>query len=222
MLEAESNKAFLSFLSEIIDDFYTPLRNAVNKLALADCILSMATVASQEGYVKPVFTSDDTIEIIDGRHPMAEVLRTDPYVPNSVYVGGGSSRTKMITGPNMGGKSSTVRMVALIGLMAQVGSYVPAASVKMGLLDAILTRMGGMWICFGDSSALEAQPRYGLLASDELARGRSTFMVEMSETSDILQAASSRSLVILDELGRGTSTFDGVCLSYNQHSWKFN
>ena len=145
-LEAESNKAYLTFLTEIVDKYYTPLRNAVNRLATADCLLSLATVASQEDYVKPIFTSEDVIEITDGRHPMVEVLRTDPFVPNSIYIGGESSRAKIITGPNMGGKSSTVRMVALVALMAQVGSYVPAASAKLGLLDAILTRMGGTYL----------------------------------------------------------------------------
>lgn len=143
-LGAESNKAFLEFLTEIIDKFYITFRNSVNKLAIADCLLSLATTASQEGYVKPVFITEDVIEIIDGRHPMVEVLRTDPFVPNSIYIGGDHSKTKVITGPNMGGKSSTVRMVALIALMAQIGSYVPAVSVKMGLVDAILTRMGGL------------------------------------------------------------------------------
>lgn len=142
-LEAEANKAFLAFLAEIMENHYVVLRNVVNNLAIADCLISLAQVASQDDYSKPVFVDNDVLEIKQGRHPMVEVLRSDPFVPNDIYLGEGQSNTKIITGPNMGGKSSAVRMVALIALMAQVGSYVPAASVKMGLLDAILTRMGG-------------------------------------------------------------------------------
>ncbi|KAF8162946.1 muts domain V-domain-containing protein [Crassisporium funariophilum] len=191
-MEAESTKAFKSFLADISQNYYAVLRNAVQKLAAADCLLSFAQVALQENYVRPEFTDDDALEIVNGRHPMIEALRSDPYVPNSIQLGNGAARSKVITGPNMGGKSSCVRMIALIALMAQIGSYVPADSLKMGLLDSILTRMG---------------------ASDDLARGRSTFMVEMSETSEILHTATKKSLVILDELGRGTSTFDGMAIA---------
>ncbi|KAF8959081.1 DNA mismatch repair protein MSH3 [Flammula alnicola] len=191
-LAAEAEKAYRSFLAEITEKYYGVLRDAVNKLATADCLLSLAQVALQENYVRPEFTEDDTLEIVDGRHPMIEAYSENPYISNSIQMGGGEARNKIITGPNMGGKSSCVRMIALISLMAQIGSYVPATSVKMGLLDSILTRMG---------------------ASDDLARGRSTFMVEMSETSEILQTATNRSLVILDELGRGTSTFDGMAIA---------
>ncbi|KAH7922832.1 hypothetical protein BV22DRAFT_1113691 [Leucogyrophana mollusca] len=191
-LTAEANNAFASFLDQVAQNHYSMMRDAVNKLAAADCLLSFAHVALQEGYVRPEFTEEDTLEIVQGRHPMVEALRSDPFVPNSVEIGGNAPRSTIITGPNMGGKSSAVRMIALIAIMAQVGSYVPAESVKLGILDSILTRMG---------------------ASDELARGRSTFMVEMSETSDILQTATKRSLVILDELGRGTSTADGMSIA---------
>ncbi|KAI0648249.1 muts domain V-domain-containing protein [Trametes meyenii] len=201
-LAAEAHKAFLSFLAEITDKYYALLRDAVNKLAVADCLFSLAQVAAQEGYCRPEFveSSDgeaasgagDILEIVEGRHPMIEALRTDPFVPNSLIMGGHETRHKIITGPNMGGKSSAVRMTALCTIMAQVGSYVPAKSMKLSLLDGVLTRMG---------------------ASDELARGRSTFMVEMQETSDILQMATSKTLVVLDELGRGTSTFDGMAIA---------
>jgi DNA mismatch repair protein MSH3 len=119
------------------------MRNAVNKLAIADCLLSFALVALQDDYVKPEFTGDDALEIEEGRHPMVEVIRTDPFVPNTVQMGNGHPRSKVITGPNMGGKSSSVRMIALIAVMAQIGSYVPAKSVRLGMLDGILTRMGG-------------------------------------------------------------------------------
>ncbi|KAF5324788.1 hypothetical protein D9611_004290 [Ephemerocybe angulata] len=191
-LQAVAAAAFKSFLEVIAAKHYNVLREAVNRLAVADCLLSLAQVALQENYVKPEFVDDDVLEIEEGRHPMVEVLRSDPYIPNSVQMGAGSPRSKIITGPNMGGKSSCVRMIALIVIMAQIGSYVPAASVRMKLIDSVLTRMG---------------------ASDDIVRGRSTFMVEMSETSEILATASKDSLVILDELGRGTSTFDGMAIA---------
>ncbi|KAI0637370.1 muts domain V-domain-containing protein [Trametes polyzona] len=197
-LAAEAHRAFLSFLAEITDKHYALLRDAVNKLAVADCLFSLAQVAAQEGYARPEFVethdgdAEDVLEIVEGRHPMIEALRTDPFVPNSLKIGGGETRHRIITGPNMGGKSSAVRMTALCAIMAQIGSYVPAKSMKLSLLDGVLTRMG---------------------ASDELSRGRSTFMVEMQETSDILHMATSKTLVVLDELGRGTSTFDGMAIA---------
>ncbi|KAF8843625.1 hypothetical protein BDN67DRAFT_964104 [Paxillus ammoniavirescens] len=191
-LAAEANKAYTTFLDEIIQSHYSLLRDAINKLAVADCLLSLAHVALQDGYVRPEFTDEDVLDVIDGRHPMVEALRSDPFVPNSLSLGGDSPRSVIITGPNMGGKSSAVRMVALIAIMAQIGSYVPAKAARIGMCDGIITRMG---------------------ASDELARGRSTFMVEMTETNEILKTASSKSLVILDELGRGTSTADGMAIA---------
>ncbi|KAJ8078692.1 Mismatch repair protein msh3 [Marasmius tenuissimus] len=191
-LQAECNRAFRTFLSEI-SEHYGVLRNAINKLALSDCLFSLAQVALKPNYTRPSFADIDELEIVDGRHPMVELIRLDPFIPNTIHMGtGGNPRSKIITGPNMGGKSSLVRMVALIAIMAQIGSYVPASSARLSMLDAILTRMG---------------------AYDDLIRGRSTFMVEMSETSDILRGATSRSLVILDELGRGTSTFDGMAVA---------
>ena len=236
-LAMEANKAFLSFLSEITEKHYALLRDAVNKLAVADCLLSLAQVAQREGYCRPEFVErrdgeEDVLEIVKGRHPMIEVLRTDPFVPNSVQMGGGGSRHKIITGPNMGGKSSAVRMTALCAIvsgilanfvrwllmifldlqMAQVGSYVPAESMRLSLLDGVLTRMGGEWVHHPSSSSSDSC--LPCVASDELSRGRSTFMVEMQETSDILQMATSNTLVVLDELGRGTSTFDGVSGPY--------
>ncbi|KIK97398.1 hypothetical protein PAXRUDRAFT_824943 [Paxillus rubicundulus Ve08.2h10] len=191
-LATEANKAYRSFLDEIIQSHYCLLRDAINKLAVADCLLSLAHIALQDGYVRPEFTDEDVLDVIDGRHPMVEALRSDPFVPNSLSLGGDSPRSVIITGPNMGGKSSAVRMVALIAIMAQIGSYVPAKAARIGMCDGIITRMG---------------------ASDELARGRSTFMVEMTETNEILKTASSKSLVILDELGRGTSTADGMAIA---------
>ncbi|KAA1471299.1 DNA mismatch repair protein MSH3 [Dentipellis sp. KUC8613] len=193
ILQAEARAAYLSFLEEITQNHYAILRDTVNKLAIIDCLDSLAQVAASQGYVKPAFTEIDKLHIVGGRHPMVEALLSDPFISNDIRMGGvDHSRSKIITGPNMGGKSSAVRMVALIAIMAQVGSYVPATEVTLSLSDGVLTRMG---------------------ASDELARGRSTFMVEMSETSDILLNATSKSLVILDELGRGTSTFDGMAIA---------
>ncbi|KAJ3779412.1 DNA mismatch repair protein MSH3 [Lentinula raphanica] len=194
-LEIESNRSYSSFLDEISRKYYSAMRNAVNKLAEADCLLSLAQVSLRPSgnFTRPIFVDDDELEIVEGRHPMIELLRSDPFVHNTVRMGcGREPKSKIITGPNMGGKSSSVRMVALIAIMAQIGSYVPATSVKLRILDSVLTRMG---------------------AWDDLARGRSTFMVEMSETCEILQCATKKSLVILDELGRGTSTFDGMAIA---------
>jgi DNA mismatch repair protein MSH3 len=149
---AAGNKAFASFLGEIAQEHYAVLRDAVNKLAVGDCLSSLATVAVSGKFVKPEFVDgddeeDDVLEIVEGRHPMIETLRSDPFVPNSLDLGGGGARCKVITGPNMGGKSSTVRMVALIAIMAQIGSYVPAQSVRLSMLDGVLTRMGGTSVC---------------------------------------------------------------------------
>ncbi|KAG1756484.1 muts domain V-domain-containing protein [Suillus paluster] len=209
-LNAEANKAFASFLSSIALDQYSVMRDVVNKLAMADCLLSLAHVAHQQGYVRPEFIEEDFLEIVEGRHPMIEALRTDPFVPNTLYIGGDYPRSSVITGPNMGGKSSAVRMVALIAIMAQIGSYVPAKAVRLGLLDGVLSRMGGMTNIFWFVVVTNFDVHE---ASDELARGRSTFMVEMAQTSDILQKATHKSLVILDELGRGTSTADGMAIA---------
>jgi DNA mismatch repair protein MSH3 len=144
--DAAASKAFLSFLEDIAHNQYAVLRQAVNKLATIDCLLSLALVAMRNDYVKPHFTAEeDVLEIVDGRHPMVEALRADPFVSNSVALGNGEPRSKIITGPNMGGKSSAVRMIALIAIMAQIGSYVPGTAVRLSMLDSVLTRMGGMY-----------------------------------------------------------------------------
>lgn len=182
--------AFKALLSEI-GSKYQHFRDCVQALAQLDCLLSLADVASQPGYCKPEFLIEPGIFIEAGRHPMVEQLLLDAFVPNDVRLDN-STCGLLITGPNMGGKSSYVRSVALIAIMAQIGSYVPASSMRLGLLDAVFTRMG---------------------AFDNMMKGESTFMVELSETSDILKQATPRSLVILDELGRGTSTHDGVAIA---------
>ncbi|KAF8252779.1 hypothetical protein K440DRAFT_652656 [Wilcoxina mikolae CBS 423.85] len=191
-LAAECDKAFKRFLAQISNK-YQEFRDCVQSLAVLDCILSLAAVANQPGYVKPEFTSETVIEVTEGRHPMVEQLLLDAYIPNDINLSHNGKRAMLVTGPNMGGKSSYVRQVALISIMAQIGSYVPAVSAKLGLLDAVFTRMG---------------------AFDNMMAGESTFMVELSETSDILKQATPRSLVILDELGRGTSTHDGVAIAH--------
>jgi DNA mismatch repair protein MSH3 len=191
-LAAECDKAFKRFLAQISNK-YQEFRDCVQSLAVLDCILSLAAVANQPGYVKPEFTSETVIEVKEGRHPMVERLLLEAYVPNDINLSHDGKRAMLVTGPNMGGKSSYVRQVALISIMAQIGSYVPAETAKLGLLDAVFTRMG---------------------AFDNMMAGESTFMVELSETSDILKQATPRSLVILDELGRGTSTHDGVAIAH--------
>ncbi|CAE6452008.1 unnamed protein product [Rhizoctonia solani] len=197
-LAVEANKAFNHFLGEVAE-YYSILRNVTMKLAVLDCLSALAVVAQQPGYVKPEFYDDDRLDVDGGRHPMVEALRVDPFVPVSCALGGGEPKTKIITGPNMGGKRqvtrpySCVRTVALVAILAQIGSYVPCRSAKLGMLDGIATRMG---------------------ASDEITRGRSTFMVEISETAEIIKTVTPRTLVILDELGRGTSTFDGMAIAH--------
>lgn len=183
--------AFADLLGEL-GSKYQAFRDCVQALATLDCLLSLAEIATQPGYCKPEFTDRIGIDITAGRHPMVEQLLLDAFVPNDIHLSSEQTRALLITGPNMGGKSSYVRSVALIAIMAQVGSYVPASSVRLGLLDAVFTRMG---------------------AFDNMMKGESTFMVELSETSDILKQATPRSLVILDELGRGTSTHDGVAIA---------
>ncbi|KAJ3333922.1 Mismatch repair protein msh3 [Blyttiomyces sp. JEL0837] len=189
-LAAAANAAFADFVSEVASH-HDSFRDVAKHLAIADCLLSLATVANQPGYTKPVICDEPIIEVKEGRHPIVETL-VSTYVPNDVDLTG-DRRCLLITGPNMGGKSSYIRQVALITIMSQIGSYVPADSARVGIFDAVHTRMG---------------------ACDDITRGQSTFMKELQETSDILKAATNRSLVILDELGRGTSTHDGTAIAY--------
>ncbi|TVY27395.1 DNA mismatch repair protein [Lachnellula hyalina] len=191
-LSSACDVAFSALLAEISAS-YTPLRDAISSLSLLDALLSLSTVALFPGYCKPTFISSPgaSITIKDGRHPMVEQLLSSAYISNSTSLSE-TQRALLVTGANMGGKSSYVRQVALICILAQIGSFVPASSACLSLLDGIYTRMG---------------------AFDSLFTNQSTFMVELSETSSILKSATSRSLVILDELGRGTSTHDGVAIA---------
>jgi len=162
-------------------------------IAELDCYLSMATVASRNHYVKPEIDQSDIIDIKDGRHPVVEQFVKDTYfVPNDAKLDTSANRIMLITGPNMAGKSTYMRQVALITLMAQMGSYVPANEARIGVVDRIFTRVG---------------------ASDDLASGQSTFMLEMNEVAYILRNATKNSLIIYDEVGRGTSTFDGMSIA---------
>lgn len=190
LLFLATQEAYKTFLSQVAEK-YDGLRRVVSHLAQLDCLLSLCKASQQVNYVKPTFGSQ--LCVMGARHPMTEqLLETKEYVPNDILFTE-ESKTMVLTGPNMGGKSSYVRQVALIAIMGQIGSYVPATSATLKLLDAVYTRMG---------------------ASDHMIRGESTFMVELNETSEIMKHATSRSLVILDELGRGTSTHDGQAIAY--------
>ena len=161
--------------------------------AEADCLCSLAAVAVKNNYCCPAVDESGVIEIHQGRHPVVEAMRPDAlFVPNDTYMGRSEDRVSIITGPNMAGKSTYMRQVALMVLMAQIGSFVPAKAARLGIVDRIFTRIG---------------------ASDDLSAGQSTFMVEMTEVSDILRTATADSLLILDEIGRGTSTFDGMSIA---------
>ena len=163
-------------------------------IATLDVYLSLAEAALKNRYIKPQINNQDTLNIKEGRHPVVEqMLAKATFVPNDCYLDGEGYRLGLITGPNMAGKSTYMRQVALIVLMAQVGSFVPAETANIGVVDRIFTRVG---------------------ASDDLATGQSTFMVEMNEVANILNNATSRSLIILDEIGRGTSTFDGLSIAW--------
>jgi DNA mismatch repair protein MutS len=162
-------------------------------VAVVDCLCSLATVAVQRNYTRPEITLGREISITDGRHPVVErMLKGSLFVPNDTELGADDNQVSIITGPNMAGKSTYMRQVALIVLMAQMGSFVPARSARIGIVDRVFTRIG---------------------ASDDLASGQSTFMVEMAEVASILKYATAKSLLILDEIGRGTSTYDGMAIA---------
>ncbi|HLF55813.1 MAG TPA: DNA mismatch repair protein MutS, partial [Thermoanaerobaculia bacterium] len=170
------------------------LAAAARAVAEIDVVAGFADLAARFGYCRPeVIEPGGGIRIVDGRHPIVERVLGDGFVPNDAELDPEASQIVLLTGPNMGGKSTYLRQVALLVLMAQTGSFVPARSARMGAVDRIFSRVG---------------------ASDDLARGESTFMVEMIETANILRFASSESLVILDEVGRGTATFDGLSLAW--------
>ena len=171
------------------------LQNAAKIISVIDVLCCFAEVAEKNNYCMPDVNFTDTILIKDGRHPVVEKMLSDNmFVPNDAHLDNKDNRLSIITGPNMAGKSTYMRQIALIVLMAQIGSFVPAGSAKIGIVDKIFTRVG---------------------ASDDLASGQSTFMVEMNEVANIVHNATSRSLLILDEIGRGTSTYDGLSIAWS-------
>ncbi|WP_408608762.1 DNA mismatch repair protein MutS [Alkaliphilus serpentinus] len=179
------------------------IQKTATALAKLDALYSLGEIAAENNYVKPKLTNQHSIRIEEGRHPVVEkMLNNNLFISNNTYMDGEEFQISIITGPNMAGKSTYMRQVALIVLMAQIGSFIPAASGEIGVVDRIFTRVG---------------------ASDDLAQGQSTFMVEMSEMANILNSATENSLLILDEIGRGTSTFDGLSIAWSviEHISKF-
>ena len=183
-------------LLSALTGYLSVIQRDANVLSELDVLLSFCNTAAEYGYVRPTLTQDDVIDIADGRHPVIERLLPvgQQYVPNSVLLNRTDQQIMVITGPNMAGKSALLRQVALIVLMAQIGSYVPASAATIGVVDKIFTRVG---------------------ASDNISQGESTFMVEMNEAANILNNVTPRSLVLFDELGRGTSTYDGISLAWS-------
>ena len=186
-------KLFVQIRNEIARSA-SRVQKSAEIISILDVLCSFAYVAENENYVKPIITDDGVIDIRDGRHPVVEKsLRDVEFIPNNTFMDLDAKRFHVITGPNMAGKSTYMRQVAVITYMAQVGCFVPASYAKIGIVDRIFTRVG---------------------ASDDLAMGESTFMVEMTELSNILENATSKSLIILDEIGRGTSTYDGLSIAW--------
>ena len=197
--EEESRTLEQKLYGELLDDaaeFVPQIQQNAKLLAKLDCYLSLAQEARANQYTRPVVNDSKTIAIQAGRHPVIEqqLPLDEKYVPNDIYLDNDRQQIIVITGPNMAGKSALLRQTALNVLMAQVGSFVPAASASIGLVDKIFTRVG---------------------AADNLARGESTFMMEMSETASIMHNLSDRSLVVMDEIGRGTSTYDGISIAWS-------
>ena len=177
-------------------EFVEQIQQDARILARIDCLLSFADLAIRNNYVQPSINTKQVIDIKEGRHPVIEsqMSASESYVPNDVFLDDESQQVMVITGPNMAGKSALLRQTALIVLMAQMGSFVPASYAKIGIIDKVFTRVG---------------------ASDNLSKGESTFMVEMTETASILNNLSENSLILMDEIGRGTSTYDGISIAWS-------
>ena len=191
VLEQQLFHGLIAFLAPQIQSF----QNTARGIAQLDVLHGFTTLATKENYCRPEFVSNASLEIVQGRHPVIEqqLPPESPYIPNDVYLDNDTQQIIMITGPNMSGKSAILRQTALIVLMAQMGSYVPAVEVRLGVVDKLFTRVG---------------------ASDNISKGESTFMVEMHETAAIMNNISERSLILLDEIGRGTSTYDGISIAW--------
>jgi DNA mismatch repair protein MutS len=193
-IAALETKLFNDLVLELME-YIAPIQTNANVIAQMDCLLSFAKTAKKQKYIRPQINDSQEIDINKGRHPVIETQLPagESYIPNNVYLDDATQQIIIITGPNMAGKSALLRQTALITLMAQIGSFVPAESAQIGLVDKIFTRVG---------------------ASDNISLGESTFMVEMNEASDILNNLSDRSLILFDELGRGTSTYDGISIAW--------
>ena len=179
-----------------LGDYIQPIQHNAGLIARVDCLLSFARAAQKNNYCRPEIDESLVIDIKGGRHPVIEqqLPLDEEYIPNDVYLDNEEQQILMITGPNMSGKSALLRQTALICLMAQMGSFVPAQSARLGLVDKVFTRVG---------------------ASDNISLGESTFMVEMNETASIMNNISDRSLILLDEIGRGTATYDGISIAWS-------
>jgi DNA mismatch repair protein MutS len=180
-------------LLEAVAAYLPALSRSAASLAVLDALAGLAETAHQSAYTRPEVTADGSLEIVESRHPVVEAALGTGFIPNDCRLGPDLQMVAVITGPNMAGKSTYLRQVALITLLAHCGSFVPATSAKVPIVDRVFTRIG---------------------ASDDLSRGQSTFMVEMTETANILHHMTDRSLVVLDEIGRGTSTFDGISIAW--------
>lgn len=191
-LDLACDRSFREYLTLIASEF-SRIRRTIIAISQLDCLFALTVMSKKPGYIEPDFVDEPCLQISKGRHPVVENLMLGSFIPNDVAMTANTSRTMVITGPNMGGKSCYVRQIALIVIMAQIGCYVPAEKARLSLVDQIFTRMG---------------------AHDNLMRGESTFMVELKECSDILNTATDRSLVLLDEIGRGTGTNDGMAIAY--------
>jgi len=190
----ELEEALFQQVRDQVAGYIPQIQKMAQKIATIDVLAALAQVARDKNYVRPQFNENDTIIIKEGRHPVLETLPLgERFIPNDTYLNNTDSQIMLITGPNMAGKSTYLRQVALIVLLAQIGSYVPAKEANIGVVDRIFTRIG---------------------AQDYLSRGQSTFLVEMNETANILNNATWKSLIILDEIGRGTSTYDGLSLAW--------
>lgn len=180
-------------LRDILKTKISSIQNTAHEIAILDVLVSLAQAGDEYNYIRPKLLDDGTIHIKDGRHPLVErILNRDLFVPNDTHLDNAQNEIMIITGPNMAGKSTYMRQSALLTLMTQVGSFIPAREASISPVDKIFTRIG---------------------ASDDLVSGQSTFMVEMNEVSHILKYATNKSLVILDEIGRGTSTYDGMSIA---------
>ena len=200
ILDAEGNinlletKEFQKLINKLIPSISSIQKNAIT-IAYIDCLISFAEIASKYNYVKPTIDNGHDFEVYDSRHPVIEhsLDETKSYIPNDIILNKKNQQILMITGPNMSGKSAILRQTALITILAQIGSFVPASKLKMGYVDKIFTRVG---------------------ASDNISQGESTFMIEMLESASIVNNISDRSLILLDEIGRGTSTYDGISIAW--------